>query len=272
MLRLKSDFVAVNPALRKSYGDFRENRVAWAQHWRHDDGPRPTLGVIHGFGASPYWLNSAFFSLPWIYGKGYDVLLYVLPFHGARQPRLAPFSGWGLFAHGPSHLNEAMLQGVYDFRLFTAHLRAAGVESVGVTGNSLGGYVSSLLAAVDEELAVSIPNVPVADIGSLARQWFPASLALAGGQRLAGIDREELDAALAIHSPLAHEPLIGPDRRMIIGGLGDRMAPPDQARKLWEHWGRCRLHWFPGNHVVHFSRGRYLKEMLGFMRDAGFAA
>jgi hypothetical protein len=272
MLRFDSPFAAINPAVRSSYGAFSENHTAWAQRWCHDDGPRPTLCVIHGFGASPYWLNSAFFNLPWLYGHGYDILLYVLPFHGVRQPRSAPFSGWGLFAHGFAHFNEAMLQGVYDFRVFFEHLIARGVDQVAVTGLSLGGYIAALLAEVDDRLALSVPNAPVVSMGTLIDQWFPANLLIAGGTRLAGIEREELDQALAVHSPLTYAPVIAPERRMIIGGLGDRLAPPEQSRMLWEHWDHCRLHWFPGNHVLHFNRGAYLEEMLAFMRGVGFAA
>ncbi|MGI8921686.1 MAG: alpha/beta fold hydrolase [Solirubrobacteraceae bacterium] len=57
---------------------------------------------------------------------------------------------------------------------------------------------------------------------------------------------------------------------MIVGGLGDRLAPPEQSRLPCEHWERCRLHWFPGSHVLHVERGNYFKEMLEFMRAAGF--
>jgi len=272
MLRFDSPFAAISPAVRGSYAAFSENRTAGAQRWCHDDGPRPTLCVIHGFGASPYWLNSAFFNLPWLYSHGYDILLYVLPFHGERQPKSVPFSGWGLFAHGLAHLNEAIFQAVYDFRVFVDHLMAQGVEQVAVTGLSLGGYVAALLAEVDDRLALSIPNSPVVSIGPLIRQWFPANLLVAGGAQLARVERGELDRALAVHSPLTYKPLITPERRMIIGGLGDRLAPPEQSRMLWEHWDHCRLHWFPGNHVLHFNRGVYLEEMLAFMRGMGFGA
>ena len=272
MLRFDSPFAAINPAVRDSYAAFSENHTAWAQRWCHDDGPRPTLCVIHGFGASPYWLNSAFFNLPWLYGHGYDILLYVLPFHGERQPKSVPFSGWGLFAHGLAHLNEAIFQAVYDFRVFVDNLMAQGVEQVAVTGLSLGGYVAALLAEVDDRLALSIPNAPVVSIGPLIRQWFPANLLVAAGTQLARVGRDEFDQALAVHSPLTYKPLIAPERRMIIGGLADRLAPPEQSRMLWEHWGRCRLHWFPGNHVLHFNRGVYLEEMLAFMRSVGFGA
>jgi pimeloyl-ACP methyl ester carboxylesterase len=269
MLRFQSPYDVINAAAAADYARHRENRVAWAQHWRHDDGPRPTLAVIHGFGASPYWLNSMFFSLPWIYSKGYDVLMYLLPFHGVRQARAA-FSGWGLFAHGFAHFIEAMGHAVHDFRLFMNHLFGQGVPQIALTGLSLGGYVTALLAAVEERLSVVVPNAPVVNVARLARKWFPANLALAGGLRLAGMDWEELERTLAVVSPLNYQPLVPRQRRMIIGGLGDRLAPPEQAEWLWEHWERPRLHWFPGNHVLHAGRGVYLKEMLSFMREADF--
>jgi hypothetical protein len=59
---------------------------------------------------------------------------------------------------------------------------------------------------------------------------------------------------------------------MIIGGLGDRLAPPEQSRMLWEHWGRPRLHWYPGNHILHVNRSAYLREMRRFMSSVGFVS
>jgi len=47
---------------------------------------------------------------------------------------------------------------------------------------------------------------------------------------------------------------------MIIGGVGDRLAPPKHTRLLWEHWGRPRLHWFPGSHLLHLDKGEYVYE------------
>src|SRR3712207_8697635 len=42
---------------------YQRNNIVHAQHWRHDDGPRPTLCVIHGFMGSAYLFNSLFLSL-----------------------------------------------------------------------------------------------------------------------------------------------------------------------------------------------------------------
>ena len=72
------------------------------------------------------------------------------------------------------------------------------------------------------------------------------------------------------HSPLNYPPLVPKDRRLIITGLGDRLAPPQQAEVLWEHWDRCAFHWFPGNHILHVSQPDYLRRMTRFMRDFMF--
>ena len=54
-------FEAVNPAMRDTWRALSRNNTARFQHWRHDDGPRPTLCVIHGFMGSPYLFNGLFF-------------------------------------------------------------------------------------------------------------------------------------------------------------------------------------------------------------------
>ena len=52
---------------------------------------------------------------------------------------------------------------------------------------------------------------------------------------------------------------------LTIAGLGDRLAPPQQAEILWRHWDRCAFHWFPGNHVLHVSQPDYLRRMTRFL-------
>jgi pimeloyl-ACP methyl ester carboxylesterase len=80
------------------------------------------------------------------------------------------------------------------------------------------------------------------------------------------MSREDSAAASAYHCPLNYQPLVPKDRRLIITGLGDRLAPPEQAEALWEHWDRCALHWFPGNHILHVSQPEYLRRTNRFLR------
>jgi pimeloyl-ACP methyl ester carboxylesterase len=172
-IRFNSSFEAVNPALRDQCRGYERNNVVRAQHWLHDDGPHPTLCVIHGFMGSPYLFNGLFFSLPWFYRSGYDVLLYTLPFHGKRAEKYSPFSGYGYFAHGFAGFAEAMAQAVHDFRSLIDYLEFTGVDRIALTGMSLGGYTSALIASVDDRIQAVIPNVPVVTPEKDGRRMVP---------------------------------------------------------------------------------------------------
>lgn len=227
-IRFNSSFQAVNPALRDQCAGFVRNNVVHAQHWRHDDGPRPTLCLIHGFMGSAYLFNGLFFSLPWFYRSGYDVLLYTLPFHGRRAERYSPFSGHGYFAHGMAGFAEAMAQAVHDFRSIIDYLEFTGVDRIALTGMSLGGYTAALIASVDDRIQAVIPNVPVVTPDRTVEEWFPANKVVALRDRIARTDSELVGGATRYSSPLNYRPLVPKDRRLIIAGLGDRLAPPSR--------------------------------------------
>jgi pimeloyl-ACP methyl ester carboxylesterase len=265
-----STFEPANPAMRERWHGLKRNNIVRFQHWRHDGGPRPTLCVIHGFMGSPYLVNGLFFSLPWFYRCGYDVLLYTLPFHGRRAENLSPFSGYGFFANGMSGFAEAMGQAVHDFRTILNWLRHNGVDRIALTGLSLGGYTSALVASADDRLEAVIPNVPLVTPQSAFDDWWPANKVVQLTRVVGGMSREEAYSSFAYHSPLNYRPLVPKDRRLIITGLGDRLAPPEHAVALWEHWDRCALHWFPGNHILHVSQPEYLRRTNRFLRPLMF--
>ena len=259
------------PAARARFEAHSRNAIARAMHWRHDDGPRPTIIFVHGFTGSPYRLNSELFQLPWYYRHGCDVVLAVLPFHGRRNDLTGLFDGSGLFSDGLATFSEAMLQSVTDLRVIIDYLEGTGVDHIGITGLSLGGYVTALMAGVEPRLRFAVPNCAVTDLGTLLDGWFPAGPLVRAGLRLAGVAREEHVTAMRLHSPLRFPARIPTERLFIIGGLADRLAPPEQSARLWQHWGRPRIHWFPGGHIVHLRRAVYLRHIGRFLRESGFS-
>ena len=198
-----SSFEPVNPAMRKLWLRLDRNNVVHAQHWRHDDGPHPTLCVIHGFLGSAYLFNGLFFSLPWFYRSGYDVVLYTLPFHGRRAEKGSPFSGYGFFQFGLAGFAEAMAQAVHDFRSVLDHLESTGVDRIALTGMSLGGYTSSLIASADDRLQAVIPNVPMVNPELLFDTWFPANMLLTLARRAGGLSAGRV--VLGVGVPLTSE-------------------------------------------------------------------
>ena len=158
-----------------------------------------------------------------------------------------------------------MAQAVHDFRSVIDYLEYTGVDRIALTGMSLGGYTSALIASVDDRIQAVIPNVPVVAPDQTVDDWFPANKVVQLRNLVSSTDRDLTTGATKYSSPLNYAPLVPKDRRLIITGLGDRLAPPEQAEMLWEHWDRCAFHWFPGNHILHVSQPDYLRRMTRFM-------
>jgi pimeloyl-ACP methyl ester carboxylesterase len=267
ILSFDSPYQPLNPDFASDWSRQRRNVRAQAEYWHHGRAPRKTLIFIHGFFADPYWLNSLMFSLPWFHRNGYDVVLFKLPFHGPRAGRLDPFSGYGFVSGGLASINESMLQSVHDLRIVIGELYRRGAPAVGVSGLSLGGYVSSMAACVEPRLAFCIPNSPVVVPIDMGLEWLTVRYALQGSMRRQGIGVRDLRRAMALHSPLSYAPRIEGKRVLIIGGAGDRFTPPRYVRLLHEYWPGSHLHWFPGNHIIHLQRGFYIRLMKDFMDD-----
>lgn len=271
VLRFDSPFQPVHPQQHRPYLRHAENRVAYARLIRHRDGPRPTVVAIHGFTAEGYLINEWFFALPWFYRMGCDIALFTLPFHGPRQTRFSPFSGHGFFAGGSARFNEAVAQSVFDFRILLDWFRRErGVEQVGVTGLSLGGFVAAMSASVEDRLAFSLPNVPIISVADLMLEWQPIGALMRAALAVGGLGPGDARRLVAASCPLTYPPVLPRERLMIVGGAGDRLAPPKHSRLLWDHWQRCRIYWFPGSHSIHLDRGKYLTEMARFMVGLGF--
>jgi hypothetical protein len=264
-LRFDSPFRPLNPAAAPTFARMKRNAVSHAQYWCHGDKPRPTLIVVHGFAMGAPWLNARMLGLEGFYRHGYDILLFTFPHHEARAEPDSWFSGQGVFANGLLHFNEVTLHAIHDLRVFIDYLRAKGVEHIGITGISLGGYTSALLACIDERLSFCIPIVPGVSPIDTFLEWQPSGMLLAHLMRRQGVDIVKMRGLIAVHNPLTYPPRIDGKRILIIGGAGDRIAAPRYVRLLQQHLSGSSLHWFPGNHVMHLGRAEYLPRMQALM-------
>jgi pimeloyl-ACP methyl ester carboxylesterase len=260
-LRFASPYKPLNPAAAPRFERMTRNNVAHAQHWCHGDEPRPTLIVLHGYAMDAAWLNARMLSLEGFYRDGYDILLFTYPYHGRRTEPRDLFSGYGVFANGFMQFNETSLHAAHDLRVFMDHLEERGVQRMGITGISLGGYTAAQMATVDDRLSCCIPIVPAVSSIDLLLEWQPTGMLLSRLMRRQGVSVAQMRGFVAVHNPLTYAPRMEGDRMLIIGGAGDRFAMPRQVSLLHRHWPGSALHWFPGNHLMHLGRGEYLQRM-----------
>ena len=92
--------------------------------------------------------------------------------------------------------------------------------------------------------------------------------------RLRGLEHEILGStAKDVHSvvsPLLIAPKVPRDRRFIFAGMGDRMATPSQAKRLWAHWEEPSTCWYAGNHVGYLWSGAVRAFLTNGLRSTGF--
>lgn len=246
---------------RERWLAYGANRTAHAWVVRHPGPPRPWLVCIHGFQMGKPLIDLTAFAPEYFHRRlGLNMLLPVLPLHG---PRAVGRSGDRFLAGDPLDSIHAEAQAMWDLRRLLSWIRAQGAPAVGVTGLSLGGYQTALLAELDGDLACAIPGIPLTDItGVVWRHGGPLHLAHAQHH---GVVRDHVAEVLRVVSPLALEPKVPFERRWIFGAVADQLVPPDQVRDLWLHWGRCKIEWYQGGHLTfraHRPVHRMVREAL----------
>jgi len=231
-------------AVRERYLAHEPNRVAHARLYLAAR-PRAAVMLVHGYLGGHWAVEEVAWPIEWMVRRGLDVALTVLPFHGLRaltSGGAPPFPG-----PDPRVTNEGFRQGIADLRALMGWLRARGAPHVGVMGMSLGGYTSALLATV-EELAFSVPLIPLSSVADFARDQGRL-----GSGPLADAQHRALEEANRVVSPFARPSRVPGDHMLVVGAEADRITPIAQAERLARHFGAplVRLH---GGHLVQLWR------------------
>lgn len=236
---------------RQRWLDQTENRTAHAWLLRHGEPGRPWLVCLHGFGMGrPTMDLRAFRAARLHWDLGLNLAFVVLPVHGPRQ---APgrHRGEGFMSIDLIDSVHGMAQAAWDTRSVIRWIRAEQPRArVGVFGISLGGYVASLVASLEQQLSCAIAGIPATDIPDLYLRHSPPYVRRRALQ--SGALGAWADAVHSVVSPLVLTPQLSKEDRYIFAGAGDRMSTARQARRLWEHWDRPRIAWYAGGHVGFF--------------------
>jgi hypothetical protein len=226
---------------------------------RHPE-PRSWLVCVHGTEMGRAAIDLTVFRAWKLHDDlGLNIVLPVLPMHGPRARGLPK----GAVFPGADVLDDvhATAQAVWDIRRLLSWIRLQAPESpIGLNSLSLGGYIASLVASLEKGLTCAILGVPVADLVEL----------LGRHSGLGENDPRSRAATLAqpigrMVSPLSLTPLVPMPGRFIYAGIADQLVHPrEQVVRLWEHWGRPQIVWYPGGHTG-FFRSRPVQR---FVQDA----
>ncbi len=254
-----------DPSARRWNG-YERNDIAHAWVARHSSSDRPWLICLHGLGTGgPYADFAGFRSVMLHHELGLNLLMPVLPLHGPRKPPSLPVAS--LLSFDLLDAFHGVSQAVWDTRRLIQWARSQGAKKIGVYGLSMGSYVASLLAGI-EDIDLVMAGIPLCDIPDLFVHHAPVEQRQeAEDQGVLGVKTREL---FELVSPLAVTPHTSLEKRFIFAGSDDKVSTPEQAERLWEHWGQPGIRWFAGGHVSFYWSSEVAPFVDHRLHEAGF--
>jgi dienelactone hydrolase len=259
-IQFRSEHAAHLPTLHALRMAAPENETVHARLWRHYEGDRTTMVAIHGWTMGDQRLNSLAFLPGVFYRMGMNVVLIELTYHGRRRPQ-------GPLSLDPLITSDAVIQAISDLRALALFLGEQGHHKLGVVGMSLGGYLASLWASLDQ-LSFCVPIVPLVSLAEVEWKLMQKRPFFSEMNRI-GLTHELLDHIYSFHSPLSHQVQIAKELLLLIAGVDDKVVPETQPNALWEHWGKPEIRWFSGGHVTQFERSETFAAISSFLIDIG---
>jgi len=225
---------------------FEPNRTASAVVVRHPAGPRPWVIAVHGFCMGFPFMDFQGLQMNRLHHElGMNVAFPALPLHGPRRVTLV--SGEPFLSFELMNAVHGLTQAVWDIRRLITLIRRQGATSISLYGVSLGAYAVSLLAGLEQGVDGVVAGIPVSDFPGLFHRHSPHDI------RARSIEHKIMggpaESVYRVVSPLSFEAKVPRHGRFIFAGYGDRLALPDQAQRLWEHWEQPRISWYSGGHV-----------------------
>jgi dienelactone hydrolase len=271
VLTWHSQHVPLCPHYRARHaGEYALNQTVSARFWHPRSGPRKkALVYVHGWLEPGPWVEEAVF-LPRLYDElEVDVLHVQLPFHGSRNPKSALFHGEFFWSADLVRSFEAVRQSCIDARTLVAWLRAQGYDEVGVTGISLGGSITMVLACLDPTPDYIVPIVGHLQLGE-AVEDAPILWRMKADLEKFGVGRERRKEIFARFGLERLVPKLPRDRQLWIMARNDAYIAAPLVERQWRAWGEPPIEWIPGGHMTFpLSLGRIVDHTREFHAKLG---
>jgi pimeloyl-ACP methyl ester carboxylesterase len=250
-----SRYEPLDPEVSERYLSARENGVAIARSFVRGQG-RPAVILIHGYMAGPFAFEERIWPIARFDRAGFDVVLFTLPFHGARsrvgQGKVPEFPG-----ADPRINVEGFRQAMFDLQNLVDFLLRRGHARVGAVGMSLGGYTAALLAGLEPRLDFVVPVIPLSSLGDFAREQGSLSQV----PEEAAQQHALLESIYRRVSPVSRPSRVPAERCLVVAAKADRVTPAAHARRLSVHL-RAPLHSFYGGHLLQLGRAEAFERIF----------
>ncbi len=204
---------------------------------------------LAGTGDATY-LGRRIIALPLAHHRNIGALILQNPFYGERQPSYQ--TGTKL-----RRVTDQFLMNLVTLEEACAlvhWLRRLGVEHVGLTGYSMGGYIAALAAQrLSERLAIVPCAVGDRAVYPLVHSPLARLVDWSALQRDAPDDRRASEYMSELMSRFAisrHGDLDAAHRAILLGARHDAFILPEEVHRLARHWSQSELRWMDAGHTT----------------------
>jgi hypothetical protein len=201
--------------------------------------------------------------------RGIAALFVKLPYYGERRPpgHSGAVPSKRLVSADIERTMTAMRQAVLDVRraaLWLAAQPSVDPGRLGVSGISLGGIVSALVAAVDPAIKDGAFLLAGGDLSTVLWE-MPEGAPFRKVWIESGRTKADLKKLTDPFDPLNYASGLAGKRMLFIAGKVDEVVPPACTRRLWEAAGKPPIVWYD---CGHYSSVGYL--LPGIRRTVEF--
>lgn len=230
--------------------EYRSNLEAHARWLRPDGRPRPTcLVYVHGWLEPGSWAEEHTLFRKWLRELDIDIVHVALPFHGPRKPKEALFSGELFWTADLVRSMEGVRQAVSDARAIVGWLRQQGYERIGVTGISLGGAITMLLACLEPLPDFIIPIISHLELAAVVER-APIMWRVKRDLDRWGVDAQARSDLFRRIGMSRFRPLMKPEHQLWIQAREDVYIDAELAEAQWQDWGKPHILWIEGGHMT----------------------
>ncbi len=178
--------------------------------------------------------------------RGWNAVFVHLPYHYSRTPR-RHLNGELAITADVVRTAEGLRAGTAEVRQLMAWLRTLGCREFGLWACSYGGWIGALLAGVERDFRWITLIEPIVDLGD-ALWRSPVARALRRHFRDGGIEPALIERFHPLVSPAHGTPLCEGGRILFAAGEYDRIARPEDIRKLHRQWDGSTMLTEPQGH------------------------